>query len=159
MSVVYTVHKSTMYMKTKTVFWSILFLLFFSFPIKSYAEDGIFAVSPFDYTVVLGNPNDPDYWLPVYEETNASLFDAVLNNLNVPEVGKTIRPFEGGAVYNYNLRLLSGMENNPFPDGDPTNCIPIGSALCLIIGIVCLCLARVVKTVLEDLDQQDQRKS
>lgn len=60
--------------------------------------------------------------------------------------GQAIHPFD----YGTSLRRQEANNNEIiFPDGDPTNHIPIGSSLCLLISIVSVVIARIIRVVIQ----------
>lgn len=143
-------------MKKPSLFFSgiLLFLILFSSN-QNYALGGIYTVYPYEDIECFNNSSNYDFWdLLTFEEDSPLQVGTNLNNLYNSETGTVIKPFEGNAQYNLNLQLLSELPNGKYPDGEPTNCIPIGSEWFLVIGLLCFILARLVKVFL--LKSQNQ---
>ncbi|MCQ2383492.1 MAG: hypothetical protein MJZ96_01240 [Paludibacteraceae bacterium] len=77
-------------------------------------------------------------------EDNQEEFDGVLADLSIGVkgglTGETVRPFESGRNNKYNADVQGRVR----PGGDPTNQIPVGSGLCLAIGLMLFIAARVL---------------
>lgn len=143
-------------MKKPSLFFSgiLLFLILFSSN-QNYALGDIYTVYPYENIECFNNSSNYDFWdLLTFEEDSPLQVGTNLNNLYNSETGTVIKPFEGNAQYNLNLQLLSELPNGKYPDGEPTNCIPIGSEWFLVIGLLCFILARLVKVFL--LKSQNQ---
>lgn len=143
-------------MKKPSLFFSgiLLFLILFSSN-QNYALGDIYTVYPYEDIECFNNSSNYDFWdLLTFEEDSPLQVGTNLNNLYNSETGTVIKPFEGNAQYNLNLQLLSELPNGKYPDGEPTNCIPIGSEWFLVIGLLCFILARLVKVFL--LKSQNQ---
>lgn len=141
--------------KTKSFFSGILLFLILFSSNQNYALGDIYTVYPYENIECFNNSSNYDFWdLLTFEEDSPLQVGTNLNNLYNSETGTVIKPFEGNAQYNLNLQLLSELPNGKYPDGEPTNCIPIGSEWFLVIGLLCFILARLVKIFL--LKSQNQ---
>ncbi len=96
--------------------------------------------------------SDADVMSLMIEEEN-TIFSTEMSSINnLPSLGSgitvnngltglIIRPFENGNG-NRNLEEANSGEV-VFPGGDPTNQIPVGSGLCLVIGLALFIVTRV----------------
>lgn len=93
------------------------------------------------------NTNDiltnTDFEEVMFEDNNEE-FNGVLADLSIGVkgglTGETVRPFESGRNNKYNADVQGRVR----PGGDPTNQIPVGSGLCLAIGLMLFIAARVI---------------
>lgn len=100
------------------------------------------------YTYDDGMMYEEDYAL-FGTETPSEQFGGALShldmglNVNGGLTGQIVRPFDNGGRP-YQDAASDGIN---FPDNDPTNQIPLGSGLCLLIGIVLFAAARAIRVL------------
>lgn len=100
------------------------------------------------YTYDDGMMYEEDYAL-FGTETPSEQFGGALShldmglNVNGGLTGQIVRPFDNGGRP-YQDAASDGIN---FPDNDPTNQIPLGSGLCLLIGIVLFAVARALRVL------------
>lgn len=123
----------------------ILLLLILFYSNKNYAFGGIYTIYPYEDTECFNNSSNYDFWdLLTFEEDSSSQADTNSNNLYNSEMGAAINSFEGDTLQN----LKSEVPNDKHTDKELTNCIPNGPVLFLLIGLLCFCLARLIKEFL-----------
>lgn len=100
------------------------------------------------YTYDDGMMYEEDYAL-FGTETPSEQFGGALShldmglNVNGGLTGQIVRPFDNGGRHFDE----AGTGDVVFPGGDPTNQIPLGSGLCLLIGIVLFAAARAIRVL------------
>ncbi len=105
------------------------------------AKAQIYSGSHFDSDILVSN----DYDEALFGTTNSNEFDGVLADLSIGVsgglTGQQIVPFErGGSQPKFDPAVAGRIR----PHGDSTNNIPVGSGLCLAIGLTLFILARVL---------------
>ncbi len=106
------------------------------------AKAQIYSGSNFDSEILISN----DYDEALFGTTNSEEFGGVLADLSIGVsggmTGQQIVPFGRGGN-DVQTRYDASVAGRGRPGGDPTNQIPVGSGLCLVIGLALFIVARV----------------